>query len=55
MAGMTSATSLDQLDTTQLRRLAVQLLSRVDSLDQQVASLDKEVLHHKTHNQQLIH
>ena len=46
---------LDQLDTEQLRSLAAQLLTRVEHLDTQLASLDKEVLHQKTRNQQLIH
>lgn len=46
---------LDQLDTEQLRSLAAQLLKRVEHLDTQLASLDKEVLHQKTRNQQLIH
>ena len=46
---------LDQLDTEQLRSLATQLLKRVEHLDTQLASLDKEVLHQKTRNQQLIH
>ena len=46
---------LDQLDTKQLRSLAAQLLKRVEHLDTQLASLDKEVLHQKTRNQQLIH
>lgn len=46
---------LDQLDTEQLRSLAARLLKRVEHLDTQLASLDKEVLHQKTRNQQLIH
>ena len=45
---MTPTYALDQLDTEQLRSLAVQLLQHVERLD-------KEVLHHKTRNQQLIH
>ena len=52
---MTPTTSLDQLNTEQLRSLAAQLLQHVEHLDQQVAVLGKEVLHHKTRNQQLIH
>ena len=32
---------LDQLDTEQLRSLAAQLLTRVEHLDTQLASLDK--------------
>ncbi|MQT50329.1 IS66 family transposase, partial [Pseudomonas helleri] len=46
---------LDKLDTEQLRSLAAQLLTHVEHLDTQLASLDKEVLHQKTRNQQLIH
>ena len=46
---------LDQLDTEQLRSLAAQLLKRVEHLDTRLASLDKEVLHQKIRNQQLIH
>jgi transposase len=46
---------LDQLDTEQLRSLAAQLLKHVEHLDTRLASLDKEVLHHKTRNQQLTH
>ena len=45
---MTPTTSLDQLNTEQLRSLAAQLLQNIERLD-------KEVLHHKTRNQQLIH
>ena len=45
---MTPITSLDQLNTEQLRSLAAQLLQNIERLD-------KEVLHHKTRNQQLIH
>ena len=45
---MTPSTSLDQLNTEQLRSLAAQLLQNIERLD-------KEVLHHKTRNQQLIH
>lgn len=44
-----------QLNPEQLRSLAAQLLQRVDCLDKQVETLDKEVRHHKTRNQQLIH
>lgn len=39
---------LNQLDTEQLRSLAAQLLQHLERLD-------KEVLHHKTRNQQLAH
>lgn len=52
---MTPTSPLDQLNTEQLRSLAAQLLQHVEHLDQQVAVLAKEVLHHKTRNQQLIH
>ena len=45
---MTPTTSLDQLNTEQLRNLAAQLLQNIERLD-------KEVLHNKTRNQQLIH
>jgi transposase len=45
---MTLTPPLDQLDTEQLRSLAAQLLQHVEHLD-------KEVLHHKTRNQQLTH
>ena len=45
---MTPTTSLDQLNTEQLRSLAAQLLQNIERLD-------KEVLYHKTRNQQLIH
>ena len=45
---MTPTTSLDQLNTEQLCSLAAQLLQNIERLD-------KEVLHHKTLNQQLIH
>ena len=45
---MTPTTSLDQLNTEQLCSLAAQLLQNIERLD-------KEVLHHKTRNQQLIH
>ena len=48
---MTPTNSLDQLTTEQLRSLAEQLLQHVEHLDQQVALLGKEVLHHKTRNQ----
>ena len=52
---MIPTTPLDQLDTEQLRSLAAQLLKRVEHLDTQLASLDKEVQHQRTRNQQLIH
>ncbi|RON91296.1 hypothetical protein [Pseudomonas fluorescens] len=52
---MIPTTPLDQLDTEQLRSLAVQLLKRVEHLDTQLASLGKEVLPQKPRNQQLIH
>ncbi|MCF6763254.1 transposase [Pseudomonas fragi] len=45
---MTPITSLDQLNTEQLRSLAAQLLQNIERLD-------KEVLHQKNRNQQLIH
>ena len=45
---MKPTTSLDQLNTEQLRNLAAQLLQNIERLD-------KEVLHNKTRNQQLIH
>jgi Transposase and inactivated derivatives len=45
---MIPTTPLDQLDTEQLRSLAARLLQHVEVLD-------KEVLHQKTRNQQLIH
>ena len=45
---MIPTTPLDQLDTEQLRSLAARLLKHVEVLD-------KEVLHQKTRNQQLIH
>ena len=48
---MTPTNSLDQLNTEQLRSLAEQLLQYVEHLDQQVAVLGKEVLHHKTRAQ----
>lgn len=44
---MIPTTPLDQLDTEQLRNLAARLLKHVEVLD-------KEVLHQKTRNQQLI-
>ena len=44
---MTPITSLDQLNTEQLRCLAAQLLQNIERLD-------KDVLHHKTRNQQPI-
>ena len=46
---------IDQIDTEQLRSLAEQLLKHVEHLDTRLASLDKEVLHHKIRNQQLTH
>jgi len=52
---MTLTPPLDQLDTEQLRSLAAQLLQHVEHLDTRLASLDKEVLHHETRNQQLTH
>ncbi|WP_434559381.1 IS66 family transposase [Pseudomonas sp. R1-6] len=52
---MTPTPPLDQLTTEQLRSLAAQLLQHVEHLDSRLASLDKEVLHHKTRNQQLTH
>ena len=45
---MTPTTSLEQLNTEQLCSFAAQLLRNIERLD-------KEVLHHKTLNQQLIH
>lgn len=45
---MSPTTPLDQLDAEQLRSLVTQLLQHVERLD-------KEVLHQKTSNQQLIH
>ncbi len=45
---VTPTTSLDQLNTEQLRSLTAQLLQNIERLD-------KEVLHHKARNQQLIH
>ena len=52
---MIPTTPLDQLDTEQLLSLAEQLLKHVEHLDTRLASLDKEVPHQKTRNQQLIH
>ena len=39
----------------QLRTLAAQLMLRVESLDQLVEKLDKQVHHFKTVNEQLTH
>jgi len=55
MTGMTTTLALDQLTPDQLRRLAVQLIERVESLDGHVAHLNKTVLHYKTVNQKLTH
>ena len=52
---MTPTTSLDQLNTEQLRSLAAQLFQHVEHLDKRVTVLGKEVLHHKIRNQQLGH
>ncbi|MBM5461585.1 hypothetical protein H8F21_28960 [Pseudomonas sp. P66] len=52
---MISTHPLNQLDTEQMRSLAATLLCHVERLDTRLANLSKEVLHHKTRNQQLTH
>lgn len=52
---MTSLPNLDQLSPEKLRTIAVQLMQRVESLDQKVECMDKQIHHYKTVNDKLTH
>ena len=54
---MISLPNLDHLNPEQLRALAaqLQLLQRVESLDQKVETMGKQINHHKTVNEKLAH
>ncbi|EMF0829950.1 IS66 family transposase, partial [Pseudomonas aeruginosa] len=52
---MTSSPNLDQMTPDQLRALAAQLMSQVDSLGQQVDTMGKKIQRIETVNEQLTH
>lgn len=55
IGGMTSLPDFDQLNSGQLRAIAAQLMQRVETLDQKVESMDKQIHHYKTVNDKLTH
>lgn len=52
---MTSLPDFDQLNPEQVRAIAAQLMQRVETLDQKVESMDKQIPHYKTINDKLTH
>ncbi|TED74089.1 IS66 family transposase [Pseudomonas aeruginosa] len=52
---MTLLPDFDQLNPEQLRAIAAQLMQRVETLDQKVESMDKQIHHYKTVNDKLTH
>ncbi|MBH9016506.1 hypothetical protein I5K34_33590, partial [Pseudomonas aeruginosa] len=50
IGGMTLLPDFDQLNPEQLRAIAAQLMQRVETLDQKVESMDKQIHHYKTVN-----
>lgn len=55
IGGMTSLPNLDHFSPEQLRALAAQLMQRVESLDQRVETMGKQIHLHKTVNEKLAH
>ena len=55
IGGMTLLPDFDQLNPEQLRAIAAQLMQRVETLDQKVESMDKQIHHYKTVNDKLTH
>lgn len=52
---MTSLPNLDQLNPEELHALAAQLMQRVESLDQKIETMGKQIHHQKTVNEKLAH